>query len=283
MINCRKKRSSEYLPDIPKVSWERQKGQYENYNVINTLSFAPSESKSSNPNWKWNTTTLVKKDKTSQLDGHKYTEIHNFYQNTECGLGALHRQVAAAWPMLIFMWNGSTFWVENVKRKINHCKTKRIAFHQKWTGVLVNRKFSTLETVQGALNYRRMTFMFQLLLPLPQSWQRGWWTEAPLYIGHHVLQETNMTKFGAGLCEKERWFYFIQIYFQSFKFILADCSYMHTNTFLTCVHTHSRTLCCLCSERQGQDMQSLDHLPCLSFFFSGSDKLKSCSVLAPRM
>lgn len=37
------------------------------------------------------------------------------------------------------------------KENKHHCKRKGIVFHQKWSGVLVTRKFSTLEKVKGIL------------------------------------------------------------------------------------------------------------------------------------
>lgn len=166
------------------------------------------------------------------------------------------------------MGNGSSFWLKNVKRKINITARESDFDSSKVNWCFGDQKiFYFRNSKGGGLNRRWTTFMFQLLLPLPQSWQRGWWTEAPPYTCHYVLQEKNITKFGAGLCEKERWFILyksISSPSSSFLQIVHVC----THTHFSCVHTHSRTLCCLCSGRQGQEMLSLDPLPCLSFFFS---------------
>lgn len=136
--------------------------------LLNILSFAPSETKSCNPNWKWSTTILVEKNKTSQLEGHKYTEIHNFLPKYSMWPRGVAQ--AATWLMLISMWNRSTFFTGKCKKGNKITVRERGLYFIKselvfwWPKIFY---FGNSKEGRGGLNYRWMTFMFQLLLPLP--------------------------------------------------------------------------------------------------------------------
>lgn len=156
------------------------------------------------------------------------------------------------------------------KENKHHCKREGIVFHQKWSGVLVTREFSTLEKVKGILTIGEWPSCFSYFFHFPSLDK-----EADEHSSLHLSLYAAGNKQNNILCKALWKGKVILFYTNLFPALhVHSCRlFMYAHTHFSYVFTLTQEPCAVCPEREGQGMLSLDHLPHLSFFFSGSDKL----------